>query len=565
MQPSATPPIQRPSVLPTLILGGYLIWMVVLASVYFLLLSAGNKTLLPYVWGLIGLSGIAAILTGIKINKPTTKWPWLLFASANLAFISGDIYFKVSHYILNKENPYPSWADGLYLATYPLFAAGMVLLIRRRTGSNRSRGELIDALAFTAGLALLVAVYILLPNATASDPLPARIVSMAYPLGDVLVWAMLARILLLDAKTKAVRLLALGALGLVVADIAYAFGQFYGYWHEGNPFDLGWIIFYAAWGAAALHSSMGELTKPTDKVSDLTSPRRMALLAVTALVAPSVLFIESRRGHAADSAMLIAVGAATLFILAMLRMVILTRTIARRNAEIALARDKNEVIAIASHQLRTPMTIVKLYSESLINEPAGSDKAKSKQYVNVIHDANERMIDTVNRLLYSSELDLGTVDLKLEPTDIKKAILAAFEDTKPLLAKEKVTARLDIDDGLPQAMADPQALLTVLSYLLSNAAYYAQESNGTVRLSANVSGNEVAISFTDNGIGIPADEQHKIFTKLFRAANARTSYPDGSGISLYVAKLLIEKMNGRIWFESIEGHGTTFYIVLPLL
>ncbi|MFB6440549.1 aminotransferase class I/II-fold pyridoxal phosphate-dependent enzyme [Streptomyces sp. NPDC056411] len=271
-------------------------------------------------WAVIGLGGVCAILLGIRLHRPAHAWPWLLLAAANLAFTAGDTTYNVLNTFFHEQNPFPSLADVFYLATYPLFAAGLLGFIRyRRTG--RDLASLLDAMILTSGLALLSWNYLITPYATAADMTwVQRTISIAYPLGDVLMLAMLARLLTPGSvHTRAVQFLTLGTVGILVSDVLYGLLQLNGTWQVGTPMDLGWVIFFTAWGLAALHPSMVELTQRTPVRQPGIHQRRLAVLALASLMAPATLLVEALRGDVHDAAV-IAVFSAVLFLLVLARL-----------------------------------------------------------------------------------------------------------------------------------------------------------------------------------------------------------------------------------------------------
>ncbi|MFF7408732.1 aminotransferase class I/II-fold pyridoxal phosphate-dependent enzyme [Streptomyces lydicus] len=271
-------------------------------------------------WAAIGLASVGAILLGIRIHRPAHAWPWLLLAAANLAFTAGDTTYNVLNTFFGQQNPFPSLADVFYLATYPLFAAGLLGFIRyRRTG--RDMASLLDALILTSGLALLSWDFLINPYTTAADMTwVQRSISIAYPLGDVLMLAMLARLLAPGAvRTRAVQFLTLGTLGILFSDVLYGLLQLKGTWQVGTPMDLGWVVFFTAWGLAALHPSMVELTERTPVRPSGIHPRRLAVLGMASLIAPLMLILESLRGDMHDVPV-IAVFSAVLFLLVLARL-----------------------------------------------------------------------------------------------------------------------------------------------------------------------------------------------------------------------------------------------------
>lgn len=299
-------------------LGVYALLVAVTTVVYMVI--AVTRTPL---WAVIGLGGVAAMLTGIQLNRPAHRWPWLLLAAGLLAFAAGDTSYNVMESYFNFNNPFPSAADACYLAVYPLFAAGLYGLVHYRWPGH-DLPSLLDALIFALGLALPVWVFLVQP--LTHEPgmtWQQRAISIAYPLGDVLVLAMMARLLVSSpgsGRIPALRLLVLGTATLLTFDIAYGILQLNDLWQTGTLLDSGWIVFYTAWGLAGLHPSMVELTRPVVRRESLRPTRsRLLSLAAATLVAPAILLYEGRRGNAQDAAV-IAVFSAALFLLVLLRL-----------------------------------------------------------------------------------------------------------------------------------------------------------------------------------------------------------------------------------------------------
>jgi len=297
------------------VLTGYSVWLALLVATYYvwpgLRVEAG---------GLFDLSGGFAIVAGVVINRPARKTPWLLLAVANLTFAAGQISFLVLTDVVKANVPFPSVADVFYLATYPLYAAGMGIFIWSRS-PDRDRRSLIDALTLTVGLALLSWIYLILPYVHHPGlSWLQKSVAIAYPLGDVLVLAMLARLLVPGtARARSVQLLTLGTVGLLVSDVSYGLEQLHGSFHSGSVVVLGWAVFFGAWGAAALHPSMAELTRPVIRQPAVTSPVRLTVLMLASLIAPVVLFTQSVSGRNHDDSV-IAVFSALLYLLVLSRL-----------------------------------------------------------------------------------------------------------------------------------------------------------------------------------------------------------------------------------------------------
>jgi diguanylate cyclase (GGDEF)-like protein/PAS domain S-box-containing protein len=296
------------------IMAGYVIWMAFLVVMYYQLPGLRSVT-----WALLGLSGVGAIAAGVVINRPARKAPWLLLAVANLSFIAGQTSFLVMTQ-LKIDVPFPSFADALYLLEYPLYAAGVLIFIRWRSPEG-DRRSLIDALILTTGLALLSWLYLILPYARNPElTWLQKSVAIAYPLGDVLVLAMIARLLAPGTvRVRSVQLLTLGAIGVLASDVAYGLIQLHVTFHNGTIVDLGWAVLYTAYGAAALHPTMTQLTRPATARRAEASPVRLIVLLLASLIAPAVLFIESLRHHYRDGGV-VAVFSAVLYLLVLSRL-----------------------------------------------------------------------------------------------------------------------------------------------------------------------------------------------------------------------------------------------------
>jgi diguanylate cyclase (GGDEF)-like protein/PAS domain S-box-containing protein len=298
---------------PSVVLAGYGTWMLV---------SAAALHLFPAwhigAWSALALGSLATVVTGTVRHRPAYPAAWWLLALALAAFGGGNAVGDVLAVPAGPATWHPSTADVLYLAMYPLAAAGLLLLVRHRTG-GRDGASLLDALSFTVAAAPLLWIFLIDPYVhDAGLGWPERATAIAYPLGDVLLLVVLARLLITDRSRPAAVLLAVGTAGMLVSDVLHSLRQHDAGWPVGSPYDLGWVVFFCAWGAAALHPSMVELTAPRRRLPDELDLRRLVLLTATSLVVPAALLVDALTGTARHGLM-IAVCSAALFVLVLLR------------------------------------------------------------------------------------------------------------------------------------------------------------------------------------------------------------------------------------------------------
>lgn len=224
-----------------------------------------------------------------------------------------------------------------------------------------------------------------------------------------------------------------------------------------------------------------------------------------------------------------------------------------------LDKAKTEFVGLASHQLRTPLTSVSWYAEMLISGDVGELNKKQKEYLGEIYDGNHRMIDLVDDLLNTSRIDMGTLKVKPQPVNLVEVMENILSEFLPEVEEKKTIVEKKFSRNLPAISLDPELLGIVFQNIISNAVKYASPG-GKISVEIRKQDAQILVKIADNGWGIPAAQQKKIFTKLFRADNVRKRDTEGTGLGLYIAKAIVKKSGGKIWFESKEGKGTTFYI-----
>lgn len=234
--------------------------------------------------------------------------------------------------------------------------------------------------------------------------------------------------------------------------------------------------------------------------------------------------------------------------------------------EIEVDRSKSEFVSFASHQLKTPLTSTRWLSEALLGGSAGALSPMQREYVSKIEGASERMIRMVNDLLDVSRIELGTFAAGVDQCDICAIASSVTEEQRPVAAAKDVSLTLSCPPEIPTMHADSNLLRMILQNLISNGIKYTP-SKGSVECELSLTGapeERVFIRVSDTGIGIPKAEQGRVFERLHRASNAQLVEADGTGLGLYIVKLIVERAGGMITFESTENKGTVFTVSLPL-
>ena len=221
-----------------------------------------------------------------------------------------------------------------------------------------------------------------------------------------------------------------------------------------------------------------------------------------------------------------------------------------------------DFLSLASHQLRTPLSGTKWLIETMQRGITGKISKKQKEYLDRIYSLNERMIKLVHDMLSTLRLESGSVEIKKEDVVVSGLYKELISEMSSAANAKGVTLEVSIGgDAKLVVNTDRELLKLIIDCFVSNAINYS--SGKEVILDVKEENGAVLFSVKDSGIGIPKEEQARIFERFYRTSNAKMAKPEGTGLGLYIAKLLADKLGGSVSFESELNKGSTFYLNLP--
>ena len=239
------------------------------------------------------------------------------------------------------------------------------------------------------------------------------------------------------------------------------------------------------------------------------------------------------------------------------------RALAEQNERLReLDRLKDEFIALVSHELRTPLTSIHGYLELLLDGGAGDLGAEQERFLAVVARNSKRLMQLVGDLLFMAQVEAGKLALELEEVDLNELMKECLEAAKPA-ADDKQIELVSEREETPAMLGDRSRIAQVLDNLVSNALKFTPHG-GRVSVRVSRDGDDAVVEVADNGVGIPAVEQARLFERFFRSSNATDQAIPGTGLGLTIAKTIVERHEGSIEIESAEGAGTTVRLRLPL-
>jgi PAS domain S-box-containing protein len=221
---------------------------------------------------------------------------------------------------------------------------------------------------------------------------------------------------------------------------------------------------------------------------------------------------------------------------------------------------KSTFVSVISHELKTPVSIIKGYAGTLAREDARWDEQTLRQGLGIIEEEADRLNKLIDNLLAASRMQAGGLKLRFGHVDLPALAEGVVEKLRPQTSKH--TFSLDFPPGFPTVPGDSERLEEVLTNLVGNAIKYSPRG-GLIRVGGLVEPGQVVVTVSDEGVGVPPEEQERIFDRFYRVAGDLGSGTPGVGLGLYLCKAVVEAHGGRIWVESEPGRGASFIFTLP--
>jgi signal transduction histidine kinase len=230
---------------------------------------------------------------------------------------------------------------------------------------------------------------------------------------------------------------------------------------------------------------------------------------------------------------------------------------------IALDDAKDEFISMASHQLRTPLTSIKGYLSMIVEGDLGKVNAAQEKALKEAFGSSQRMVYLIADFLNVSRIKTGKFVIESKEVNLPEIVREELTQLREMASSRELTLEYEQPEIFPRVKLDENKIRQVMMNMVDNAIYYTP-TGGKITIQLYSMGDEIIFKVKDTGIGVPKREQYKLFTKFYRAGNAKKARPDGTGLGLFMAQKIVVEQGGAIIFESVEGKGSTFGFRFPL-
>jgi signal transduction histidine kinase len=493
-------------------------------------------------------SGMAAIVGAVTLHG-RERIAWFMIGAGVLVWGLGEAIWVLYEYVWETEVPYPGWADGFYVAGYPLVFFG-ILFLPHVKGRRLERVRLtMDATAGAVAVAAIMWVTYLSDQIYIDSEVGflEQFINIMYPLGDM--FLLVAVMILATRRSERrfdVRLLAMASslIFALIADYIYVLQVEAETYLSGGRLDSIWLVQYALVAVAAVY-----LLKPHAKREQADrAARPWQLVAPYSAV---VALFGLTLWHVGGEGSVLEIATAIVAVL-----VIGRQGVAIRENRELVEQQRNDLIASISHELRTPMTSVSGFTEILEQEWESLDASERAEVVSIVNRQAQHVNRIVTDLVGLARDSLDFTDLRIEPCELAGLV----DDARTMLVdrfSEVASMEIDLEPDLWVA-ADPQRLTQVIVNVLTNAERY---GNGKVHIKGFQRTGTTVLEVHENGPGIPKRFEATIWERFARGAHRLDSLVPGSGVGLPIARALVEAHGGRITQKSSDLLGGACFVV----
>jgi signal transduction histidine kinase len=499
-------------------------------------------------------------------SVPRLRRFWRTMCAAMIAETVADA-IQLSNDIRYTAAPFPTLADLFFLLFYVLlFAALLRVPVARVTRATATR-IMLDGATIVLGAGTVVWYFVLGPTADSSAEGPlAMAVSLAYPVGDMILLAGLAAVLLRRSPAilrTPLLLIAAGIAVAVVADVVFGYLSLHGGYTDGDPIDTLYVLEFLLFALAGL----AQRIVPDDDAQALAGewgepvPRASWLPYLAVAVGLAVLLgVECSKALFPNVSLVLIV--ALLAALVAVRQQLAQRALIETQAALRESeRAKDEFLSIVGHELRTPLASIRgalgLLEGGVLGE-LGSDAANM---VGIAVANTERLMRMINDILDIERMAAGRLQLAVAPVDAGELVVQSLQVVQATADEHRVEL---VANTIPiVVLADSDRIVQALVNLLGNAVKFSSPG-ATVTVTVGRESHEALFSVSDQARGIPPERLRRIFERFEQVDSSDAREKGGAGLGLPIARSIVEQHGGRIWAESVPGHGSTFSFTLPL-
>lgn len=491
---------------------------------------------------------------------------WRMMSAAVAAELIADLLL-LRNVLVYRHPPFPTLADPFFLAFYVLLFLALLRVPVAPISRARRVRVLLDGATIVVGIGAVIWYFVLGPTAKAGGQSPlAMVVSLAYPTGDLILLAGVAAVLLRRSPgvlRSPLLLIAAGMTASIAADVVYGYGVLHDSYINGDPIDTLYVTEFLLFALAAIAQRPPRVA---DRLAGHESwsepvPRASWLPYLSVMVGLVVLI-----GVEMDNPFFPNVSI-VLIVIVLTTLVAVRQYLAQRElvkTQLALReseRAKDEFLSVVGHELRTPLTSIRGALGLLDGGVLGELPADAANMVAVAVLNAERLSRLINDILDIERMVAGHLSIEPSAVDAQALVSQSVQVVQAGADVAGVTLKVDVEPL--RVFADGDRIVQTLVNLIGNAVKFSSRG-GAVEVAVSRDGEDALFSVIDTGRGIPVDRLESVFERFRQVDASDARVKGGTGLGLPIARGIVDQHGGRMWVQSIEGKGSSFYFTVPL-